>query len=269
MPTLRLVAENYEDPEGPKFEGTFARQSPQFKGTLEVVSYNIDFGLRIDQAIHEIRSRSDLKEADIMLLQEMDESGTERIARALECNYVYYPSSIHNQHGRNFGNAILSRWPLSDARKVILPNKSRVNQQIRIAVSANVQVQDYNVLTYCVHTEVYTASIMHRAGQVAAIARDVEAAIAAGQMHVIVGGDFNTVTNRSIQRVITQFEAIGMKRASKGIGPTIAKYGLKPSAADHIFTCGLTVVSRGKFAEADASDHFPIWVRLAPEPPAT
>lgn len=61
---------------------------------LRIVSFNIKFGRRIDAAI-EVLGTGNLRGADVLALQEMDEVGVERIARALKLNYVYYPGSIH------------------------------------------------------------------------------------------------------------------------------------------------------------------------------
>ncbi len=47
------------------------------------------------------------------------------IARALEMNSILFPGAIHPKTGRDFGNALLSPWPLEDARKLILPGESR------------------------------------------------------------------------------------------------------------------------------------------------
>ena len=52
--------------------------------------------------------------ADILALQETDEELVARAAEQLGAHYVYYPSMVHPVTGRNFGPAILSRWPIVD-----------------------------------------------------------------------------------------------------------------------------------------------------------
>jgi endonuclease/exonuclease/phosphatase family metal-dependent hydrolase len=79
---------------------------------FKVVNWNIKFGEKIDKAIEAFRDVEALKNADLILLQEMDEDGVKRIAYDLGLNYVYYPASIHDRTGRAFGNAILARWPM-------------------------------------------------------------------------------------------------------------------------------------------------------------
>ena len=63
---------NYDDPEGPKFEGSYADQQTGFDGELKTVTWNISFGEEIEQAILELEGNEALNGADILLLQEMD-----------------------------------------------------------------------------------------------------------------------------------------------------------------------------------------------------
>jgi endonuclease/exonuclease/phosphatase (EEP) superfamily protein YafD len=250
----------YDDLEGPKFEGQFAGDPPCSHTPLTVVTFNINHGLEVAEAIEAFESSRRLRQAGIVLLQEMDEVGTEDMAKALRYNYVYFPASV-SRYDRNFGNAILSRWPLNDARKLLLPHQHPVNQVLRIAVRATVDLGDLDVFTYSVHTETYTVPVPHRKAQIAAIVDD----IGPGQSSIIVGGDFNTVSGRSIKRMVGQFATIKLRRPSAGAGPTVTKLGIRPSAADHIFTRGFCRVGRGKEEVTRVSDHFPVWVRLMPQ----
>lgn len=252
-------ANNYSSTLEPRFEGNFADQTSDFSGTIKVISYNISFGENVDHAIHELSRSDELADADIILLQEMDEVGTEVIAQALDYNFVYYPASIHNHHGRNFGNAILSKWPIHDPEKMILPYKSPRNQEIRIAVKAVVTIADVEILTYSVHTETFWLGPQKRNGQVDALIDSIDT----DYQHIIVGGDFNTLTRESAEDLEESFSEIGMLRASEGAGYT-AKYGPFEFVLDHIFTKGMSATEVGKLEEAKASDHLPIWVQIVP-----
>ncbi len=255
-------SDNYEDPHGPIFTGTYAGEPPVYNGRLKVVSYNINFGRTYVQAIAEIQTFHVLNDVDILLLQEMDEEGTAVMARELGMNYVYYPASVHNQHGRNFGNAILTRWPLDQPQKIILPHKNWYNQQMRIAVRGRVCLPDgVALLVYTAHTEVYAVPRHYRRAQVATIVADIQQQGA--DVPVIVGGDFNTASRRGIRRMAGQFATAVLERASKGAGSTISKFGPTAIAADHLFVRGATVLARGTVTKAQASDHYPIWVQLA------
>ncbi len=226
-------------------------------------TYNIDKAKAIVEAGQVLSRLDPLPQASLIFLQEMNESGTETIAREVNANYIYYPAT-RSPSGRNMGNAILSRFPLRDPRKIILPGLFYYNNQSRIAVRATIDMTTgagdvLPVRVYSAHTEIYTASRSHRESQAAAIVDD----IGLGNSPVIVAGDFNTVSRHSIQRLTAQFEAIGLRRITAHAGPTVAKWGGKPTAADHIFVRGFRKLGAGIVTEAGASDHFPVWVELA------
>jgi endonuclease/exonuclease/phosphatase family metal-dependent hydrolase len=224
---------------------------------IKVISWNVKFSEAIDTGISELTTVPELQDADIILLQEMDELGAEAIARALSLNYVYYPASIHSHHERNFGNAILSKWPISEPAKIILPFENPKNGQIRTATRAIVTVGDRNILAYSVHTETVWLSPDKRLAQFETLATDIEAQ----SDHVIVGGDFNTATQTSLERLDTLFARADLVRASAGAGYTVEKGGW-PFAIDHIYAGGLTPVETGVWRNTQASDHYPVWATL-------
>lgn len=240
------------------FEGFYASALPPPEDTLKVVSYNIRFGKAIGQAIEAFRRYTSLVGADIVLLQEMDETGTEEMARQLRYNFVYYPACIHNYHGRHSGNAILARWPLLKTQKIVLPGRSPLNREMRLATKAWLKVGNREIVVYSTHTEVYLTPVSHRRRQVDALIADIPYQ----SEYIIAGGDFNTVSGRSIQRLVKQFARVGLERASKGAGSTMISYAYRPTAADHIFVRGLQTLGRGTVRQAAASDHAPVWVEL-------
>jgi len=254
--TARAV-DNYPDPRGPVFRGDFARALPSFDGRVQVVSWNIRFGEEVETAVTELRHNPNLRRADVLLLQEMDETGVAQIAQSLAFNYVYFPASVHSHHGRNFGNAILSPWPLSQPEKVLLPYANPSNAQRRIAAKAVVTIGGAPLVVYSAHTETYWLGRRGRSAQADALA----AAVPGGETAVIVGGDFNTVTPADVVRLAGQFTAVGLERASAAAGPTVAVAGIDV-AADHIFARALPVLAAG-VEETAVSDHRPVWVTLA------
>lgn len=258
IPRYRPVARNHSNPEGPKFEGFYAPVPSSPNDRLSVVSYNINFGKAIGRAVDVFRRYDRLTSADLVLLQEMNEHGTEQMARDLRYNYIYYPACIHNFHGRNFGNAILSKWPLLNPEKVILPGLSPFNREMRVATKAWLQIGEREIVVYSTHTEVYFTSRSHRRRQVETIIDDIPEQAD----YVIAGGDFNTVSNRGIQRLVNLFTQANMQRASKGSGSTMVSYAYRPTAADHIFVCGFKTLDRGAIRQATASDHAPVWVEV-------
>jgi len=254
-PTVNLL-----NPTSPKFEGAYAVQSAtraDARSTLRIVSFNIKLADRIDAAI-EVLQRSPLRDADIISLQEMDESGTERIARALHLNYVYYPGSIHPTRHRYFGPAILTRWPIEKSWKVILPYQEPIRHQRRNATAALVNVRGVRVQVYAVHLETQIkASEYERHNQAAALLADARTAPGP----VVLAGDFNS------WGIGKYFEQQGLAWPTREVGKTISIFSW-----DHIFVRGLTLhgSTAGKVSEVHgASDHRPIWTSvLLPAPRA-
>jgi endonuclease/exonuclease/phosphatase family metal-dependent hydrolase len=255
-PTVNLL-----NPTSPRFEGAFAgppAQTDTLGSRLRVVTFNIKLADRIDAAIDVLDSDS-LRNADIISLQEMDETGTERIARALHLNYIYYPGSIHPTRHRYFGPAILSRWPIERGWKLTLPYEAPFRRQRRNATAAIVNVGGTRIWVYAVHLETQFRATDHaREGQAAAILADAEHASGP----VVIAGDFNS-------RWIGQyFERQGFAWPTKNVGKTITIFSW-----DHIFVRGLGVPSTGPAGKVrdveGASDHRPVWASLIIPPPAT
>jgi endonuclease/exonuclease/phosphatase family metal-dependent hydrolase len=250
---------NYDDPDGPLFQADFAGEPPAFTGRLRVITWNIRFAEEVETAVTELQTIPELQNADILLLQEMDERGVAQLAQELGYNYVYYPASVHSYHFRNFGNAVLSKWPILDSAKILLPYENPSNRQRRIGVRAVVDVGGEEVLAYTVHTETYWLPQGRRDAQAAAIVADIEAE--AGDRPVIVGGDFNTVTAADVEGLSFIFAGAGLERASAGAGHSVTVAGLDVEA-DHLFARGVTTMDNGVYAETSASDHFPVWAEL-------
>ncbi|HEX2248893.1 MAG TPA: endonuclease/exonuclease/phosphatase family protein [Gemmatimonadales bacterium] len=251
---------NYTTPEGPRFAGAPRVAPLPYRSettTLRVVSFNIAFGVEVDSAIALLASEPALRGADILLLQEMDEAGTRRVADALGHWYVYYPSVFHLRTRRHFGNAVLSRWPIVDDKKIILPHLSRFARTQRIATGATILVGRTPVRVYSTHLATpMDISPAARRRQLRAILAD-----AARYRHVVLGGDMND------HRVGYLARDMGYSWPTRR-GPPTTRFG----RWDHIFFKGLgspASESSGTLRHAGgASDHLPVWAvaLLAPEP---
>jgi endonuclease/exonuclease/phosphatase family metal-dependent hydrolase len=239
---------NYVEPGRPRYAGRFA--APDADPAFRVVTFNVKFAREVDRAAQLLREHPDLHDADVIALQEMDADGTERIARALSMDYVYYPAIRHPGTERDFGNAILSRWPLTDDRKLVLPYHSRFRDMQRIAVSATAATPIGPVRVYSVHLETPGGITgVNRQRQAAAVIRD-----AARYPRVIVAGDFNSGAVGEV------FEWYGFRWPTKDLGHTISFF-----AFDHVFVRGLDVVRKSAGIVRNnlgASDHLPVWAIL-------
>ncbi len=258
---------NYLDPEGPKLCGDYSSCPPASTAadTIKVVTYNVKFGEKIETAIEELGTVPSLAQADIILLQEMDGAGVRSIADSLDLDYVYYPASVHRVNHRDFGNAILSRWPMEDFRKIILPYSKPTDDQRRIAVGATVLAGDMRIRVFSVHTETFWMNYDKRLAQSDSLVR----AVSRGHTHLVIAGDFNTPFGRNVKDLEKIFAASGFTRASSGVGWTARElpFGIWKMQLDHIFTKGFEVIAAGKYEDARASDHVPVWTLLKLLPP--
>ena len=72
---------NYQESDTPLFSGRYAGVSPAVPKMIKVISWNVRFSEAIETGIAELTTVPELQDADILLLQEMDELGVEAIAR--------------------------------------------------------------------------------------------------------------------------------------------------------------------------------------------
>jgi endonuclease/exonuclease/phosphatase family metal-dependent hydrolase len=203
---------------GPPFDprtvktGSFARHGEPARSSLTAVAWNIERGLSIDPWLRV----PSLREADILLLSEVDDgmarTGNIEVAAALAeglgMHYAYAaeyleltrgaPAERRRTRGQTnrtglHGNAILSRWPLHDVRRVSLPERfdwSR-NYERRLgernALVATIDLGSGPLTLVSTHLEAYTTP--------AARAEQMRALLAAlpPRGAAIIGGDFNTI----------------------------------------------------------------------------
>lgn len=225
------------------------------------MSWNIRFGIEVDAAIDELLRVDELVRPDLLLLQEMDEHGSERIAAALGANHVFCSVAAHRKSSRAFGNAIVTPWPISDAEMLGLPHVAPVSGHPRAAMRARVSVADQDVLAYSVHTETAALRLRRRVEQFERIAADV---VDQDAEQVIVGGDFNTVTTRGVEALRRSMATAGLHRASMDAGPSFRRAG-REVPLDHLFVAGLAPKVVGVVPSTAASDHFPLWAELDTE----
>ncbi|MFL5495065.1 MAG: endonuclease/exonuclease/phosphatase family protein [Gemmatimonadales bacterium] len=251
-PTTNLL-----NPDSPRFSGNYATPAadttpPQ----LRIVTFNIKLARRIDRAIEVLRADS-LRDADILALEEMDDTGVDRIARALRLNYVYYPGSIHPTDHKYFGPAILSRWPIERSWKLLLPHEGRIRHQRRTATGAIVRIGDRRVRVYAVHLETpFRVSEKAREDQV----RTVLADAAGFDGPVVIAGDFNGYGVGPF--LVRQ----GYRWLTARVGSTISYFSWDHIFVRHMspsrpFSAGVLRQVRG------ASDHHPVWAVAVPTEP--
>ena len=247
------VGRNY-GPTGPYYSGSptaIFQASAYIPDTIGIASFNSEFAKHIDRAVNVVSANLPLRNADIILLQEMDAAGTREIAAALGMFYAYYPATVSALTKRDFGNAILSRWPIVEPLKIVLPYPARLLRTKRTATAATVLIGSDSVRVYSVHLgTAVDCSPEARRQQLRAVIAD-----AARYRRVIIGGDMN----------------------SYGVGRVAREHGYRwptefgPATLlwwrwDHIFVRGFSIpdgMASGTVRnKRGASDHRPVWARV-------
>lgn len=245
------VGLDYPDLRGPRYAGPTPAAVAEARAPvdrLRVVSFNIQYARHVDRAIALLSSEPALRGADVILLQEMDADGTRRIAEALRMGYVYYPAILRFGTRRDFGNAVLSRWPIEADAKLVLPHPSRYSRNQRIATAATLRVGGALVRVYSTHLGTFAdVSAGQRRDQLRAVLAD-----AAAYSRVVIGGDLNDHDVGQVAR-----EA-GYAWPTRREPPTH-----RLGRLDHLFLRGLASpdsAASGTVPDArGASDHRPVW----------
>ena len=243
---------NYPDPVGPRYSGVYTKNAVPREHGLRVVTFNVKYARQAAGAAALLKDDPRLAGADVIALQEMDEAGAELIARTLGVNYVYYPAVLHPANHHDFGDAILSPWPLEDDVKILLPHRGRLRKSLRIAVGATMRIPGREpIRVYSVHLETPVGISGHaRREQAEAIIAD-----ASRYPRVVVSGDFNS------RGVLQVFARNGFGWMTRHVGHTISRFSW-----DHVAVKGFRLkdcASVGAITTArKVSDHRPVWADL-------
>ena len=256
--SLVTDGENYTDPHNPRYcsiNNTVEHQTPDI---IKVVSYNIKFAKRADLAADLLKSHKDLCQADIIFLQEMDREGVQMIAQKLNYNYIYYPAVSHPLTNKDFGNAIITKWPIVFDQKIILPHLDPDDLQ-RVAVGAGIKIGQRYIMAYSIHMSIWLQPYQ-RKEQLAALFTSMPLNFDA----YIVGGDFNTFTKFNRKNIFDAVNAAGFELATPSIKWSYKHWYLlyKKSLVDYIFVKNMESVGAGIVKNRRASDHVPIWTEV-------
>lgn len=198
--------------------GDFRRHEAGAKQAYRFVAWNIERGTELKRQIEVLRNEPTLREADVLLLIETDvgmaRSGNVDVARVLAqelgMTYAFAPCYLSLVKGSGVerhvegdndlglhGNAILSRYPISNARPIQLPNGTDkvASREKRLgcqtSLSAEIEFPGKRVSTVAVHLDAQSSQ-PHRKDQ---MRRILDAMPAQGPL--VLGGDWNTSTYNS------------------------------------------------------------------------
>jgi endonuclease/exonuclease/phosphatase family metal-dependent hydrolase len=243
---------NYPSLFGPRYAGgELAPDDPDtLPRTLRVVTFNTRFAAELDSILALMQGTPALDRPDIVALQEVDAAATARIAKELGMQYVYYPATRHPKYSRDFGNAVLARWPIVADRKLVLPHLGRWRQTERVVTAATVLFGDTPIRVYSTHlgmlTEIGPNSKRDQARAIIADAKE--------HAHVVVLGDMNS------HGIGKTFRRAGYAWPTENNPRTIQLWNW-----DHVFLKGMALSERGATGVIDtrgASDHRAVWATI-------
>jgi endonuclease/exonuclease/phosphatase family metal-dependent hydrolase len=198
--------------------GDFRRGGGPVRNRYRIVAWNIERGNEFEGQLEVFRHHDYIRDADVLLLIETDvgmaRSGNRDVVRefARELGYAYafapcYLSMVkgsgveYHVEGENdlglHGNAILSRYPIRNARAIRLQNgrdkmfgrEKRIGSQA--ALAAEIELPNLTLPVVSVHLDAQSSQ-KHRVSQMRQILDNLPP-----DGPVILGGDWNTSTYNS------------------------------------------------------------------------
>lgn len=238
---------------------------------LRIVSYNIRWrsGDELKKMIDLLQNDPEIGGAAILGLQEVDRhkkrSGNRNtakmIADGLGLHYAWAaPPAPKATDEEETGVAILSAYPLSDVRRIVLPHPGP-NGRRRVALGATVEIENRQWRVYTAHAETRIA-FDKKLEQFKEILNDV--AQYPATMPVIVMGDFNTWEPGAGRKIIKLFSDAGLK-TTFGTQPTLRQKILFVPIElelDWVWLRGLETASFGVDRKIEISDHWPLWTNV-------
>lgn len=250
---------------------TTVRNHPTALKEIKVVSYNIRYrsGEQLKKMIKLLHHDPEIGGAAILGLQEVDRrkkrSGhchtVRLIANELGMHYAWAaPPAVEADDEEETGVAILSVYPLSDVRRIVLPHEGP-NGRRRVALGATVEIDGRKWRVYSAHAETRLA-MKKKLEQFKSLMDDL-AQFASG-MPAIIMGDLNTWESSADDKTHKLFSDAGWKTPFGGEATFKRRVLLVPieMKLDWVWLRGLEAVSFGIDRTIELSDHWPLWTTV-------
>lgn len=274
LASISCAALNRHDPASTRLEAQNRPRPGPAAPRLRVATYNVhqESAAHIRRAIE---GNPELRRADVIFFEEIESHAGEVSSRAaalaamLGRSYAYAPGYGLNRGGSH-GVAIVSRFPLRDARVIELPRRFVVfNSARRVAIGATIEVAGRPVRLYAVHLD-NRINPSDRTEQLAPVLADARRHPG---MPAIIGGDMNTSPFCWIGHVVPvpcglQDSRLERYVRSRGFDTPVTASGATSKwlamRLDALYTRGLEVTDFGVDDVVRVSDHLPLWadVRL-------
>lgn len=270
---LFLSAEALNDPDPLLEKGSFADNvTESVPEKIKIVSYNIRWrgGDDLKEIIEQLKNDDKIGGALVIGLQEVDRNrkrtgntNTVRvIAESLRMHYGWAappaPPSKKGTAEEETGVAILSRYPMSDVRRIVLPHEGPGGRR-RVGLGATLEIGKTAIRFYSVHAETRVSG-KKRLDQFAAVVEDLESHKSKVDRAVIVG-DFNTWQMGAGD--LTEKFFTGLKFTTPfDDGTDTWRWTFVRMQLDWMWLRGLQTVSHGVARDIGVSDHWPLWIEV-------
>lgn len=249
------------------------QQPPANPTEIKVVSYNIRWreGEELRKIIELLRADSLLGHAALIGLQEVDRNkrrthntNTAReLAEALGMYYAWAappapPAKGNAQAEEETGVEILSPYPLTDVRRIVLPVEGPAGRR-RVALGATVRIGPGTLRFYSVHAET-RISVEQRTEQLRAVLDDL-AQLPQAQPAIVLG-DFNTWQPNAAREVKQLFTRAGFTTPFPAEQATFYRnilVGVIEIKLDWVWLRGVRPLRYGIARKVEISDHWPLW----------
>ena len=254
--------------------------APKTPAEIKVVSYNIRWrgGKELENLIKHLKHDSQIAGASIVGLQEIDRNKkrtanlntVKAIAQHLGHHYAWAaPPTPKAGMEEETGVAILSSYPLTDVRRIVLPHPGPGRRR-RVAIGATAHVGGTPLRIYSVHSE-NRMSVDKKLEQTKAVLEDV--ARYPKDTRTIVLGDLNTWEPAAVRKTAELFSGSSFTTPFPNGDSTFMRSVLLVPIRlklDWIWLRGLETTNHGIDKTIGLSDHWPLWtvVRLNASGPA-
>jgi endonuclease/exonuclease/phosphatase family metal-dependent hydrolase len=241
---------------------------PDAPAELKVVSYNIRYrvGDDLKRLAKLLKEDPEIGGAHVIGLQEVDRNKkrtnnvntARQLAEALGMRYAWAAPPDTDEDGEEeTGCAILSPFPLTDARRILLTHEGPDGRR-RVAVGATVQVGRTPLRVYSVHAET-RMPVAKKVEHWQAVLDDLSHF--PGVAGVVVVGDFNTIKGKDVKAARRLFTGQGFT-APHADGEKTWKTFVFKLKLDWLWLRGLEPRASGIDKEVGLSDHWPLWATV-------
>ena len=240
---------------------------------IKIVSYNIRWrgGDELKHLAKLLHEDPEVGGASILCLQEVDRkkkrtgnSNTAKtLADALGMHYALTaPPTAKDGDEEETGVAIMSVYPLSQIKRIVLPNAGP-NQRRRVALGATIEIDGRKWRVYSVHAET-RIPLDKKMEQYNAVLEDLRSF--PPDTPAIVMGDFNTWEPNAGGKTVKLFTSAGLTTPFGAQTTFRRRVWLLPIELhlDWVWLRGLEATRYGVDRQIEVSDHYPLWTIVKP-----